>query len=312
VGITQELAAAGPPARPHRGVRAAWLVAGAAVTVLVIGTTGFAFWHSPIARTTATYSAYQTQTYTGQPSAVMVRLASGDVTLRRGPSGRITVRRQLQWPDGKPVISQRWDGHTLRLTQACPTGSSNGNCNVEYILIVPSSVSVTASTGSGNVTVNGVTGRLDLFSASGDLAASGTSGPVSARTSSGNVTVNGATGRLDLFSASGDLAASGTSGPVSAWTSSGNVTVTGARSSDVTAETSSGDVLLAFSGVPARADGESASGNVMVFVPPPARYNVQAGTSAGNRTVTVAQDPASPRVIIANSASGDVTVSYGS
>jgi DUF4097 and DUF4098 domain-containing protein YvlB len=274
VGITEELATAGSPARPHRGVRAAWLVAGAAATAFAIGTTSFALWHRTIARHMVTYSAYQTHTYTGQPAAVVVRLTSGDVTLRRGPGGRITVRRQ-QWPDGKPVISERWDGHTLRVMQVCPRGLLNGSCSVECILTVPSSVSVTASTDSGNITVNGVTGRLSLLSASGDLAASGTSGPVSARTSSGNVTV------------------------------------TGARSPDVTAKTSSGDVELAFSGVPARADGETASGNVMVFVPPPARYNVQADTSAGNRTVTVVQDPASPRMIIANSASGDVTVSYG-
>jgi hypothetical protein len=273
MGITQELATAGP-ARPRRGVRTAWLVAGAAITVFAIGITGFAFWHSPIARNMTTYSTHQTQIYTGQPSAVMAQLASGDVTLRPGPSGQITVRRYLQWSNGKPVISERWDGRTLRLKQACPTGLFSGNCNVEYTLTVPSSVSVTASTESGNVTVTDVTGRLDLFSASGDLAASGTSGPVSARTSSGNVTV------------------------------------TGARSSDVTAKTSSGDVELAFSGVPARADGESASGNIMVSVPPRARYNVQADTSAGNRTVTVAADPASPRVIIAHSSSGDVTVSY--
>lgn len=274
MGITEERAAAVSPAGPRRGARAAWLAAGAVVTVLAIGITISAFWHSPIARNTATHSAYQTQTYTGQPAAIMVQLASGDVTLRRGPSGRITVRRYLQWSDGKPVISERWDGHTLRLKQVCPTGLFNGNCNVEYILTVPSSVSVTASTESGNITVHGVTGRLDLWSASGDLTTSGTSGPVSARTSSGNIMM------------------------------------TGARSSDVTARTASGDVELAFSGVPARADGESASGNVMVFVPSPARYDVLADTSAGNRTVTVAQDPASPKVIIANSASGDVTVSY--
>jgi hypothetical protein len=274
VGITEERAAAGSSARPRRGARAAWLVAGAVVTVLAIGITSFALWHNPIARNTATYSTPQTQAYTGQPTAIMVQLASGDVTLRRGPSGRITVRRQLQWSGGKPVINERWDGHTLRVMQACPRLLLNGNCNVKYILTVPSSVSVTASTESGNITVNDVTGRLNLTSASGDLAASGTSGAVSARTSSGNVTV------------------------------------TGAQSSDVTAKTSAGDVELAFSGVPARADGESASGNVMVVVPPPARYNVLADTSAGNRTVTVAQDPASPRLIIANSASGDVTVAY--
>ena len=271
--ITDELTEADAPAG-RRGGRVAWLVAGAALTIIAVGATAFAIGYQMTAKA-VTHSTYQTHTYAGQPRAVVVQLASGDVVLRRGSAGQITVRRHLQWSSRPPVVDERWDGHTLRLKQTCPAGVFGESCQVDDIVTVPASVSVTASTAGGNITVNGVGGPLELSSASGDVAASGPAGPVSARTASGNITV------------------------------------TGARSADVSAKTDSGDVELAFAGVPAVVNGETASGNVTVFVPPGPSYNVQADTVSGNRSVTVGQDPASQKVVIAHSASGDVTVANG-
>lgn len=272
MGLTGERAGAGL----SRPVRRLWLLAGAAVTVLLIGATGSFLW----GRMAATASVgpaqvqVQTQAYTGQPQALVIQLASGDVTLRRGPAGRITVRRRLQWSVSKPVVHEHWDGQVLNVRQDCPAGPFNRNCDTDYTLTVPPGVTVGAFTGSGTIVVAGITGQLNLMAGSGDITASGAAGQVQAQTGSGNVTV------------------------------------TGARSAQVMASSDSGDVALAFASEPRLVRAHSASGNVTVLVPSGASYNVQAGTASGNRTITVGQDSTAPRSIAADSDSGDVTVAY--
>lgn len=260
------------PAMPSRAGRAAWLTIGVILTVVTIATTTTTLW-SRMAANAATITQNQEQTYVGQPANIVVNLSSGDVTIRRGPAGRVAVRRQLQWASNKPVIDERWDGHTFVISQGCPSGFLDPQCNVNYSLTVPAGVTVTAATASGNVQVAGITGALRLTSDSGDV---GAANPV---------------------------------GTVTAQSASGNVTVSGARSSSVTARSDSGDVTLGFASVPGMVSADSASGNVIVAVPAGASYDVQAATASGNSNVNVPNTPGSPRLIHAHTDSGDVTVS---
>jgi hypothetical protein len=260
------------PVPAGRAGRAVWLTIGVILATITIAGTIVGLWFS-VAAHGAIVTQNQEHTYTGQPSKIVLSLSSGDITIRRGPAGQVTVHRQLQWVHGKPIIDEHWNGSTLVVTQNCPSGFLDLQCNVNYLLTVPADVTITATSASGNVRVADITGTLLLKSDSGDVGAVNPAADVTAKSASGNVTV------------------------------------TGARSGIVTASSDSGDVRLGFAVAPEEVSADSAAGNVNVAVPAGGSYDVQASTAAGNTTVSIPNIPSSPRLIAAHSDSGDVTVS---
>jgi hypothetical protein len=261
------------PAPAGSGGRAAWLTIGVILTVLTIAATTASLWFR-VAASATTLTQNQEHTYTGrQPTKIVLNLSSGDITIRRGSAGQVTVHRQLQWTHSKPIIDEHWKGSTLTVKQDCRSGFLDVQCNLNYTLTVPQGVTVMATTASGNIQVADIRGPLQLKSDSGDV---GAVNPV------------------------GDLTAK---------TESGNVTVSGARSGLVTAASQSGDVTLGFAVAPDKVSADSAAGNVSVAVPAGGSYQVQASTAAGSSNVSVPNNPSSPRLIHAYTAAGDVTVS---
>lgn len=256
------------------GGRAAWLAGGAVVTILAIGGTAMGIWLGTGARA-LTHSATQTASYTGTPTRIVLRIGSGDITIKPGPAGRITERKRLQWASGRPLLTEHWDRHVLDIAQHCPGGFLGSNCGVSFWLTVPPGVAVSATTASGDIVVGGITGTLTLESSSGNVTAAG---PVA---------------------------------NVSASTASGDVSVTGARSADIVARSASGNVSLAFTAAPSVVNADTASGDVHVIVPPGASYDVQAAGVTTSPAVSVSRSASSPRLIVAHSMSGDVTVSNG-
>jgi len=75
--------------------------------------------------------------------------------------------------------------------------------------------------------------------------------------------------------------------------------------------TASGDVELSFRQAPRSVDASTASGDVDVLVPEGEAYRVEADSGSGEQALDVRTDPASTRIIRAQTSSGDVTVAYG-
>ncbi|MGD9990463.1 DUF4097 family beta strand repeat-containing protein [Pseudonocardia sp.] len=112
---------------------------------------------------------------------------------------------------------------------------------------------------------------------------------VRARLQAGDVTVTGLAGDQDLSSRAGG--------------------VRGERlgATQVTAQTSAGEVDLVFAAAPRTVDARSSAGSVSVRVPG-GPYAVTAETSVGEAEVTVPTDPGAPSRITARSSAGEVTV----
>ena len=148
-----------------------------------------------------------------------------------------------------------------------------------------------------------------MRSDSGDLTASGLSGPVSLRTGSGDVNADGLTGSADLQTSSGDVNVRALNGPLALRTASGDVNGEDLAAGTVEAATASGDVELDFRLAPRDVEAATASGDVDVSVPRGDTYRVEADTGSGE-AVGVKTDPKT-RVIRARTNSGDVMVGYG-
>lgn len=133
--------------------------------------------------------------------------------------------------------------------------------------------------------------------------------PLSLSDSSGNVTLQGLSGRVQADDGSGDINGSALSGDADLQAGSGNITIDGLSGAKVTASDNSGDVALTFTKVPARVVVSAGSGNVTLVLPPgTTHYRVTANASSGSRIVGVPTSSVSRHVIDVTDQSGDINI----
>jgi hypothetical protein len=143
------------------------------------------------------------------PQRLRVDAGSGDVTVTRSDDSRVSIERRLTWSTSRPEITERRDGDTLVLESEC--GGLGilfiNRCEVAYTLRVPASVELDIETGSGDVTVRDVEGRLGVRTGAGNIEASGLRGDAALRTGSGSLTAswNSVPRSVDARTGSGDL-----------------------------------------------------------------------------------------------------------
>ncbi|HKV41067.1 MAG TPA: DUF4097 family beta strand repeat-containing protein [Blastocatellia bacterium] len=209
------------------------------------------------------------------------RLASGGTIgaqeHKLGPGGRIIITN----PNG-PISITGWDKDVVKAVVEGEEGRPNGGLKIaedsaaqgaifispdegserggelHIVVQVPVSARIErASTGSGDIVVNGVSGSTNIATGHGDVRITNT-GPISAtsgdgrivadhvsgsaslHTASGDIRASGITGAAALISANGDLQAKDT-GPLEARSASGSITVASVAG-NATLQTQSGDV----------------------------------------------------------------------
>ena len=171
----------------------AWLLAGLVATVATIATAGSSLWYLTAFRANMhLYAATQTVSYRGRPGLINVQLSNGGITIQSGPSGRVTVTRELEWSGSKPVPDERWNGSTLTIGQDCPAGGFDESCTENYTISVPQGVTLDLRTDSGDIAAAGVlAAQAQASSDSGNIALSFASAPDSvwASSDSGNVAI---------------------------------------------------------------------------------------------------------------------------
>ena len=259
----------GPPSRRRRR---AWLAAALATGLVVALATGM----STIRRLTAQVYSGST-VYRQQISALALDLGDGDITVRPGAAGQVTVGQQLSWTAVRPTVRVERSGGTLTVVVRCGGGAllSRFGCQAEVTVLVPPGTPLTSSGDSGDLTVQRLTGPLDLSSGSGDL-------------------------NLDEVS-----------GPVQAVTGSGAVNGDGLRSGRFSARTGSGPVTVDFALPPGQVGIGTGSGPVEVDLPQGSRYRVNATSASGPRDVADGvADASADASITVDTSSGPVDIDY--
>jgi hypothetical protein len=180
----------------------------------------------------------------GTVARVVVAADSGDVALRSGPAGRVTVAESRHYWWRKPKLEL-----TLRdgvLTVGVDCRGFHPGCSNDLGITVPRGV------GQASIVVN-----------SGDVAVTG----LDAR-------------RVDAISDSGDVDADDLAGALRLETDSGDVTARGLRGDRVTASTDSGDVDLALLAAPRALSARTESGDVTSTSRPSATASTPTPTAA--------------------------------
>ena len=220
---------------------------------------------------------------------------SGDVIVRSGPAGSVSIHGKIfvgdHWLFGNrhtdvSDIEQhpplRQDGNSIRVDYV-----NAHDISVDYEITVPAETSVRTHSGSGNMTIEGTHGNVDLQTGSGDVMLTRVTGELRLQTGSGNVRAREISGPVRGGAGSGDieLQENGT-GDIDLHTGSGNVTARGIHGA-FHAEAGSGDIT-GEGMLTGTWEIRTGSGNVHVRLPADAAYDANLSTSSGSMNLSPA------------------------
>jgi len=226
------------------------------------------------------------------PVELEVQARSGDIIVRSGPAGTISIH-------GKIFVSDRWllgsrHGDVSEIEQNPPVRQDGNSIHIDYVnahdisvdyeITVPSDTTISTHSGSGDQTIEGTHGNVDLQSGSGDVRLSHLTGEIRLQTGSGDVRAHEISGPVHGGAGSGDIELEETgTGDVDLHTGSGNITARGVQGG-LRADAGSGDITA--EGAMASAwEIRTGSGNVHVRLPADAAFDANISTSSGTLSV---------------------------
>jgi hypothetical protein len=221
-----------------------------------------------------------------------VETHSGDITVRGGPAGVVTVRGKIfvgdHWLFGNrhtdvSGIEQnpplRQDGNSIRIDYL-----NYHDISVDYEITVPEDTAVRTHSGSGDQTIEETRGNADLQSGSGDIKLEHLTGEIRLQTGSGNIRAEGISGPVRGGTGSGnfELEEIG-SGDIDVHTGSGNIKARGIQGA-FHADAGSGDITAEGTQIGGW-EIRTGSGNIHVHLPANASFDANISTSSGTLDV---------------------------
>jgi hypothetical protein len=226
------------------------------------------------------------------PVNLEVQTRSGDVIVRSGASGSVTVR-------GKIFVGSRWlmgnrQGEVSEIEQHPPLRQEGNSIRIDYVnardisvdyeITVPEDTTIRSHSGSGDQTIEGTRGNVDLQTGSGDVKLARLTGEIRLQTGSGNVRAREVSGPVRGGAGSGDIEIEETGkGDIDLHTGSGNITARGIQGG-FRAEAGSGDITAEGAQTGAW-EIRTGSGNVHVRLPRDAGFDANISTSSGTLDV---------------------------
>ena len=228
----------------------------------------------------------------GGPVELEVQTHSGDIIVRNGGAGSVTIV-------GKIFVGDRWlmgnrHAEVSDIEQHPPLRQDGNRIHVDYVnarnisvnyeITVPADTTVRTHSGSGDQIIEGTRGDADLQSGSGNITLAHLTGEIRLQTGSGDVRAREISGPMRGGTGSGNIDLEETAaGDVDLHTGSGNITARGIQGA-LRAETGSGDVTA--EGAQAGTWGlRTGSGNLRVHLPANAAFDADISTSSGSINV---------------------------
>jgi DUF4097 and DUF4098 domain-containing protein YvlB len=222
------------------------------------------------------------------PVNLEVLTRSGDITVRGGPGGSVSIRGKIyvgdHWLFGqrKTDVSDieqhpplRQEGNSIHIDYV-----NVRDISVDYDITVPADTTLRTHSGSGDQTIEGIRGGAELQTGSGDMKLANLTGDIRLQTGSGNVRARQISGPVRGGAGSGDIEVEEAgSGNIDLHTGSGNITVRGIKG-ELRAEAGSGDITAEGAQTGAW-EIRTGSGNVHVRLPGSAAFDADISTSSG-------------------------------
>jgi hypothetical protein len=208
------------------------------------------------------------------PVELSVSTGSGNIHITRGAGNQVHIFGRVKSGWG----GSNWGGNEQRVREiaAHPPIEQTGNIvrigsrhenlhniAIDYEIQTPDNTFLDASSGSGNVTVDGVGENTRLSTGSGNIHATGLRGGFKLDTGSGNIYAEQlGPGDVKAQTGSGNVELRNLRGGLRAGTGSGNIKASGAPASDWKLETGSGSVELWTGNAAYTLDASTGSGSI--------------------------------------------------
>lgn len=267
----------------NKQVLSSSIVAGMVVALVVLFTSSAALaWNSPQGTFDKTLSV-------SGPVDLEVLTHSGDVRIKAGSSGSVQIH-------GKIYVGDRWFGGRREddvhaIEQNPPIRQDGNSVHIEYVnyrnisidydVTVPVETTIRTKSGSGDQTIDGTHGNVEVSTGSGDVRLSSLQGEIRVQTGSGDVRAHQVSGAVRGGTGSGDVEIE-ESGPgdIDLHTGSGNITARGVQGS-FHGETGSGEITAEGTQT-GNWDARTGSGNVRLRLPSNAAFEADISTSSGS------------------------------
>ncbi len=198
-----------------------------------------------------------------------VQTGSGSIHLMVGPAGRVQIfgRVKSNWGGSDAQVHEIADHPPIEQTGnivRIGTGHENyRSISIDYEIRVPPDVFLSAATGAGNVTDDGVGANAKLNTGSGSIRATGLQGGFAVETGSGSIYAEQiGTGDVKAETGSGSIELRNLHGGLRAETGSGSIKATGTPSAPWRLQTGSGSVELWTGGAAFTLDAGTGGGSI--------------------------------------------------
>ena len=236
-----------------------------------------------------------------------INIVSGE-TDRIQVGGAVTIRIGIDVPENPLEIAQRIAanppiervGDTVRLRPPADARDRRA-VTVNYDVRVPANTKIVSVSDSGETTMAGLSGAVDVRTQSGAIALERLGGATSVSTGSGTVLVEGTKGPLTVTTSSSVFTGRALGGNLHVRTMSGAVNAGFAGPGDIDVETGSSAIQLR--GVRGALNAATRSGHIAIEGKPDRQWAVSTGSSG------IDVDVASPPLMLdARTGSGSVRV----
>jgi hypothetical protein len=230
----------------------------------------------------------RTETVPQPVTSLVVQSYGGQVQVTSARVARVNVTETIsydQGADSPSLVTQSVSGGRLSLSDP---GCTHSDCNVDFDVTVPADVTVTASTGGGQLVVSGTAGA-NLASSGGQVLATLIRGP------------------LTVSTGGGPLALRGVSGPLRAETDGGTLIAQDIAAATATITTGGGPATVTFATAPEKVSVSTDGGSATLAVPG-GPYNLTANSDGGPQSVRIATDPTALPSITVYSGGGPLRV----
>jgi len=169
---------------------------------------------------------------TGKPD-LRLTTYDGAIELRAGDGDTVLVEIEKRGPTQEAIdqlrVESKQDGNRIEIEVKRPAREEvffgiGSTPTAKLIVTMPREGDVTAKSGDGSITVEGIHGRLELRTGDGSVRGRNAGGQMTIVTGDGSVTLESATGDLDGESGDGGISVSGTLGAVRLHTGDGSIT----------------------------------------------------------------------------------------
>ena len=147
------------------------------------------------------------------PVDLEVLTHSGDVRVRAGSSGTVQIHAKI-------FVGDHWlmggrEGDVRAIAQNPPIRQEGNSIHIDYVeahnisvdyeITVPADTTVRSHSGSGDQTIEGTRGNVDVQTGSGDVRLASVTGEIRLQTGSGNVRAHEVSGAVKGGTGSGDV-----------------------------------------------------------------------------------------------------------